>query len=138
MYMSAPKNSGFPSDAPSRAAISLAAALLRPGSSHAATARPSNISRKRSPQTAVSMLPPCLCLFPAGPVRQPFQQSGAPGYLLFLTEQAATPVIHAGSNQGTLRCSGGGDRGCQERAQRLRNSAERSGRIEPQLNTLLL
>ena len=33
---------------------------------------------------------------PAGPVRQPFQQSGAPGYLLFLTEQAARPVIHAG------------------------------------------
>src|SRR5439155_1706811 len=50
----------------------------------------------RFPQTAVSMLPPCLCLSPAGPVRQPFQQSGAPGYLLFLTEQAARPVIHTG------------------------------------------
>jgi hypothetical protein len=37
-----------------------------------------------------------LCLSPAGPVRQPFQQSGAPGYLLFLTEQAARPVIHTG------------------------------------------
>jgi len=33
---------------------------------------------------------------PAGPVQQPLQQSGAPGYLLFLTEQAARPVIHAG------------------------------------------
>ena len=32
---------------------------------------------------------------PAGPVHQPLQQSGAPGYLLFLTEEAARPLIHA-------------------------------------------
>jgi hypothetical protein len=39
------------------------------------------------------MLPPCLS------PRAPFTttpQSGAPEYLLFLTEQAARPVIHAG------------------------------------------
>jgi hypothetical protein len=32
----------------------------------------------------------------AGSVHQPLQQSGGPGYLLFLTEEAARPVIHAG------------------------------------------
>src|SRR6266536_2598230 len=93
-------------------------------------------ARRTSPGSGPRRQPyPCFphaCAFsPAGPVRQPFQQSGAPGYLLFLTEQAATPVIHAGIKSGNSSMQRGGDRGCQERAQRLRHSAERSGRIEP-------
>src|SRR5580693_7850229 len=123
MYISAPKNSGFPTGAPRRPAISLAAPLLPPGSSHAATARPLDISRNRSPHTAVSMLPPCLSL------RAPFTttpQSGAPEYLLFLTEQTARPVIHAGLTGGgnsSMKWTTGA--GWQERAQRLGNSGER-------------
>jgi hypothetical protein len=63
--------------------------------------------------------------FPAGPVRQRFQQSGAPGYLLFLTEQAATPVIHAGIKSRELFDAVGTATAGVRRAQRLRNSAER-------------
>src|SRR5689334_6730370 len=92
--MSAPKNSGFPSDPPSRPAISLAAALLRPGSSHAATARPLSISRNRSSQTAVPMLPPMLFPRQARSPAAPAERRAR--YLLFFTEQAPRPVIHAG------------------------------------------
>src|SRR6476620_5611316 len=58
-------------------------------------------ARRTSPGTGPRRQPcPCFphaCAFsPTGRVRQPFQQSGAPGYWLFLTEQAARPVIHAG------------------------------------------
>src|SRR5215470_16590952 len=78
MYMSAPKNSGFPS-----------------------ADRPSSTSRNGPLPTAVSILPPCLCRSQPAPSLAP-PAGGAPGYLLSHTEQAARSEIHGGLDSREL------------------------------------
>ena len=74
--------------------------LLGPvGSSDTTTARPLNISQNRSLLTAVSMLPPCLRL------PRPRSADGTP-IPLYLTEQAARPLIHRRHAPPSYRDSG--------------------------------